>query len=447
MHDGCLTRRLQVTYSGIFALGFVCAALLIGIAVYAVQLKALYRDVHNGLVVYSQRAMIEGPVRTRAQVARLVAGTSHPGWTLIVATSERDRYIVRWRPDTITLESRLHRYSDLQPFVAPERSIAGVTEIEIYPFGAVEAIAARTFIPVAIVAVLLVMLAYRIGARRAREAVQPLRDLQEVYQRAEAGDFRPHYLPESGPDELRTLIAAYNRAIAERDATEQRVHQFMTDVNHQLRTPLTVLGGFIGIMRKGQLRDPGDGPKFLEKMEQQIHIMRNLVERLMLLQRWDSDDRPSCEQADIGELVSAVVDPMAASNPGVNIRLDVVTGAIACVDREEICQAVTNLVANAVKYAPDAAITAGVHTDDGSVYISVADEGPGIPADALSHIFDRFYRANRDRPGSGLGLAIAKGAVERSHGTIAVESTLGKGARFTITLPRLRVSPREHVML
>jgi signal transduction histidine kinase len=99
--------------------------------------------------------------------------------------------------------------------------------------------------------------------------------------------------------------------------------------------------------------------------------------------------------------------------------------------------AVTNIVANALKYAPDSPITVDVTADEKNVYVSIADEGPGIPADTLPHIFDRFYRGSRrDVPGSGLGLAIAKVAVERAHGTLTAQSEAGKGTRFTIGLPR-----------
>ena len=110
--------------------------------------------------------------------------------------------------------------------------------------------------------------------------------------------------------------------------------------------------------------------------------------------------------------------------------------AFASIDPDELLHAVGNLVTNALNYAPEGEISVEVTVVEGDVRITVADQGPGMTEEELGHVFDRFYRgARRDVAGSGLGLAIAQRAVQRANGTLTVESTLGAGSRFTITLP------------
>jgi signal transduction histidine kinase len=322
------------------------------------------------------------------------------------------------------------------------------SEISLFPTGTVEQIAVRTLIPVGLISLLLAFFAFRAGGRMADDALKPVSALRKAFNATASGDLTPYYVAETGADELGSLIATYNCSVEtaerlrlERDAAEARTHQFIADAGHQLRTPLTVLGGFISILRSGQLRHEDDGPKILRKMDQQIEIMKNLVEKMMVLESWHCADSPICEVADIGEFVTGVVDPIAGSHPEIAIRLSTITGPSACIDPAELTYAISNLVENAIKYAPDGVIVVDVKADESTIYIAIEDQGPGIAPDVLPHIFDRFYRGSRrDVAGSGLGLAIAKGAVERAHGTLHAQSTLGKGTRFTIALPRWGVT-------
>jgi signal transduction histidine kinase len=429
---------------------------------YAIQLNRLDAQVSEALRGYAERTRHEGRIVSRAQVARIVAGTSHPDWVFELAQGTI-RYVARWHPDAITVQSRsslLPREAQAPRLIEavavlaaplPSHLIVNDVEIGIFPRAAVVAITIRDFLLAILLSILVTVFAFYAGDRMAYHALYPLRALKRALKEFADAEARgvSASLPETGRDELRDLIATYNHAIevrnkacVERDEAEERTHQFIADAGHQLRTPLTVLSGFIGILRKGQLRHPDDGPKILEKMERQIAVMRKLVERLMLLESWRSAEHPALEPTDIGEWVTSIVDPMAASNPDKTLRINTVSGAVAQIDPAEMTYALTNIVANAMKYAPERPISVDVTMDDASIYISVADDGPGISAESLPHIFDRFYRGSRrDVPGSGLGLAIAKTAVERSGGMLAVTSEPGKGARFTITLLRTSTIP------
>ena len=215
------------------------------------------------------------------------------------------------------------------------------------------------------------------------------------------------------------------------------MRQFIADAGHQLRTPLTVIRGFLGILLRGELRSPTDRERILETMSGQTQIMASLIEKLMLLEQWESGGG-GVEPIDVGQLVSDVALPIAEANAGRELRIDADPGPLAAIDPGDLTHAVTNLLDNALKYS-HGTISVGVRVEGGLIAVDVADEGPGIDPHAAAHVFDRFYRGdNRDIPGSGLGLAIAKRAIERASGTLTLQSD-PRGSRFTITLPRIDV--------
>jgi two-component system OmpR family sensor kinase len=206
-----------------------------------------------------------------------------------------------------------------------------------------------------------------------------------------------------------------------------------------LRTPLTVVRGFIGILMRGNLRAANDFEHIVNAMNRQCVLMGSLIDKLMLLDVWDEADRAEPPPAiDLSQLVEDIVGPLADASPGREVTIDAEPGALARIDPMLFSHAVTNLVDNALKYAPASAVRVTLAGDRTSVRIVVADDGPGLSEDEAQHVFDRFYRSplRRAVPGSGLGLPIARRAVERGGGTLTLESAPGRGARFTIRLPR-----------
>lgn len=456
--SGGLQRHLRRTYGAMIATVLVSVVFFIGLVACLAQLNKLESQTRAALDVYAARARPLGPIVSQAQVARIVAGTSHPGWVFSVAV-DNFRYVVQWAPMRIStqargalldprtpppLQDRITELAFLLGTRLPAHFILNRADLVLSPDSSVQWIITRTFAITFIISVLVTLLALRLADRMALDTLRPIRALHEALGHMAESALDPQAVHEAAAGELGDLVRAYNRAIEagnkareERDAAKARTHQFIADAGHQLRTPLTVLSGFVGILRSGRLRHPDDGPKILEKMESQIGIMKKLVERLMLLENWHSAENVEQELSDIGEFITSVVEPMAASHPEMDIRINAVDGAKALIDPSEMTYAVTNIVANAIKYAPDGCISVDVVADDKNVCVSISDEGPGIDAETLPLVFDRFYRGRRrDVPGSGLGLAIAKVAVERANGTIDVQSEPGKGTRFTITLPR-----------
>jgi two-component system OmpR family sensor kinase len=311
-------------------------------------------------------------------------------------------------------------------------------------FSAVE----RFVFPLLVALIFALMVAYAIARILTTQMLQPLLAVTAALERFASGDLTPQPIGADPRQEFGRLAIAYNgaieqmeRAFAERERANASMRQFIADAGHQLRTPLTVIRGFLGILLRGELRSPSDRERILETMRSQTQIMASLIEKLMLLEQWESVGTANVEPIDVGQLVSDVAAPIAEANTERVLRIDAHPGPLAAIDPGDLAHAVTNLLDNALKYT-HGTIDVGVHFENGSVAVDVADEGPGIDPQSAVHVFDRFYRGdNRDVPGSGLGLAIAKRAIERAGGTLTLRSDPQAGSHFTITLPRIGVTP------
>jgi two-component system, OmpR family, sensor kinase len=275
------------------------------------------------------------------------------------------------------------------------------------------------------------------------QALRPLDDVTSALARFASGDLTPQLTAADTHHELGSLAIAYNgaieqmeRAFAARDRANASMRQFIADAGHQLRTPLTVVQGFIAILRRGGFESPADREHILDTMNDQSRIMGSLIDKLILLERWESPETtPAATPIDVGTLVSDLVAPIADAHPDRRFAISTESGILATIDPTELGYVVTNLADNAVKYGLGE-IAVRVHARDSSAVIEVADQGPGIPSTDVARVFDRFYRGTqRDVPGSGLGLAIVKRAVERAHGTISLDTSPG-GSRFIVQLPR-----------
>lgn len=498
---GGFEARLSRTYGLQISLTLVLVTLVFGFAAFVLQIQKLSAECARVVVTVGQVEVPEHNLAPREAV-RVLGGimsrTYYPGLVVTVITGDR-RYEGRWTGPPLPRRSTSATAEALRPFVlsrgiydpppahpvgssgmpftirvetrsagatfnrphpaeriagsmallaglVPARQLFGNTELAVDPeTSTLLEVTVRTLLVVVLVCVIGVVLAQSLARSMAEQALRPLSLLLESLEARAAGDLLSRPLPIEREDELGRVIAAYNdatqitaRALAERDAAEAKTHRFIADAGHQLRTPLTVLRGFVGILRKGQLRHPDDAPKLLEKAERQIALMAALIERMTLLENWHSAEPPAGSPTDVGALVSEVVGSIAAANPERDVRIVADPGAIARLDAEELTYAITNLISNALKYAREGPIDVQVVSGKSTISIIFSDHGPGIAPEELPHVFDRFYRGTRrDVPGSGLGLAITKLAAERAGGTVAAESTPGKGARFTITLPRV----------
>ena len=298
-------------------------------------------------------------------------------------------------------------------------------------------------IPLLIALAVAVTCGFLIARVLTRQALRPLDDVTASLQRFASGDLTPHTIASNEGHELAELADAYNgaidqlqRAFAARDRANASMRQFIADAGHQLRTPLTVVQGFIAILRRGGMDSESDRDRILDTMNDQSRIMGSLIDKLILLERWESPEATvQALPIDVGTLVADLVTPIADAHPNRRFVISTQSGILAVIDPTELGYVVTNLADNAVKYGVGE-IAVRVRGEDSQAVIEVADQGPGIPSTDAARVFDRFYRGTqRDVSGSGLGLAIVKRAVERANGTISLD-TSPSGSRFTVHLPR-----------
>jgi signal transduction histidine kinase len=254
-------------------------------------------------------------------------------------------------------------------------------------------------------------------------------------------------VPVQSDDEIGRLSQAFNEMTARLRAAHRMQVDLVADVSHELRTPLTSVKGMVETLRDGAVEDYQVRDRFLETIETETDRLIRLVNDLLLLSRVDSGAlNLSREASDLAQLVECAVGQVKRMARAQQVTLQVMTGdraLMAWVDPDRITQVLLNLLDNAVKYSgPGATIVVSVaNCPERRAQVQVRDKGIGIPAEAMAHIGERFYRVDRARSrgqgGSGLGLAIARGIVEAHGGKLWLESEEGQGTTVTFSLPLL----------
>ncbi len=247
---------------------------------------------------------------------------------------------------------------------------------------------------------------------------------------------------------LEQLLVKEHNTVDELRELNRMKNEFVAVVSHELRTPVTALIGYSKTLQQpGFAEDPDLRQEFLERMERQGERLQRLVENLLTTARIESRQLPvQISRVPFDELVRDVVEGLGeeAERVKVDIPHDL---PVVHTDRELLARVVSNLVDNALKYSPDASVCEIAATgDEAALVFSVQDHGIGIPEDEVARIFERFYQVDssstRTFRGAGLGLSLVQELLQRLGGSISVESSLGDGSRFTVTLP-LRAP--EHV--
>ena len=239
---------------------------------------------------------------------------------------------------------------------------------------------------------------------------------------------------------LNAMLAQIEAAFEERRASENRLRRFVADASHELRTPLTSIRGYAELFRRGADSRPEDLAKSMQRIEAEAARMGVLVDDLLLLARLDQGRPLGREQVDLARIVEEAVDSARAVEPDrrIDLGLDGPTSVVG--DAGRLRQAVDNLLDNARVHTPASSrVRVTLRPDDGAVLLTVADEGPGLPAEVATRAFERFYRGDPSRSrsmgGAGLGLSIVAAIVESHGGTVNVRSEEGAGATFEVRLP------------
>ncbi len=241
--------------------------------------------------------------------------------------------------------------------------------------------------------------------------------------------------------ELRDLAQAINAMLDRINEAYRSQMRFVSDASHELRTPIAVVQGYANLLDRWGKDDPAIRQEAIDAIRQEADSMKELVEQLLFLARGDNDSmRIEKEGFDLTALAAEVLRETEMIHQAHRFLPRWDSAIPVCADMGLIKQALRILVDNSVQYSPKGGcITLAAHCAGGMAHISVQDEGQGIDAQALPHIFDRFYRTDESRArqtgGTGLGLAIAKWIVDRHGGWFEVLSREGVGTRITMVLP------------
>ena len=276
------------------------------------------------------------------------------------------------------------------------------------------------------------LLAFR-GVRRMSA---PLDELADAAERIERGDYSARVSP-TGPPRMRSLARAFND-MSERLATvDQGRRAFMADAAHELRTPLSIISGQIEAIQDGLY--PADA-EHLAPVHEQLHVLEQLIDDMRTVALAEVGALPlNLQPTDIGVSIDHAVAAFQAqaSAGGVTLSADYPPGLPkATADEQRVGQVLTNLLGNALRHTSNGGhVTISARPGTGTmIEVSVRDDGEGIAAELLPHVFDRFIK-QPGSVGSGLGLAICRDLVEAQDGRISIDSAPGRGTTVTFTLP------------
>jgi len=249
-------------------------------------------------------------------------------------------------------------------------------------------------------------------------------------------------VPVKSQDEMGKVAAAFNRMAAEIESQEQTRKQMVADVAHELRTPLTVMKSNLEAMLDGLLQPT---PDELQELHDEVERLSRMTEDLRLLSLADAGQlQLQTHKVDVHQLVETAVSRLSPLAANRSVRLVADASPVPLFlqgDEDRLLQALGNLVDNGIRHAPvgRGVVRITAVCDTQFVHISVSDNGPGIPAADIPHLFERFWRGDKSRTrrgsGSGLGLSIVQQIVELHHGQVQVISCYGDGTTFTLSLP------------
>ena len=278
----------------------------------------------------------------------------------------------------------------------------------------------------------------------ARQGLAPVAAMARSAREIGAGSLG-RQLPVANPrDELGQLATTFNELLARLEASFAEQRRFMADASHELRTPLAVMSMAADLTLRKERQEEAEYREALRMMGEQTHRLIRIVEDMFTLARADSGRYPlRKESLYLDDLLAEVARAggLLASGKGVTVELHSPPESAFHGDEDLLRQMLLNLVGNAVKFTPTGgSVRLGLERRGGEYLLSVSDTGPGIPAEARAHIFERFYRVDRSRTraqdgGAGLGLPIARWIARAHGGDLQLADSDGAGATFTVRLP------------
>jgi two-component system OmpR family sensor kinase len=297
--------------------------------------------------------------------------------------------------------------------------------------------------PLSRAAVIGLVLSVLLAWLMSRWVTAPLRRVAGAAQSVAAGHYEQR-VPLEGPTEVASLAGDFNQMVERVQATQQGQRDFVANVSHELRTPLTSIDGFAQAILDGTAADREAQRHAAQVIHEESDRLSRLVDDLLDLARLDAGQMAFKREAvDVNALVARVADRLSLRAQEKGVRLENQVAGLPAVagDGDRLAQVFTNLIDNALKHTPAGGLVKlRSEARPTEVLVHVEDSGPGIPAEDLSRIFERFYQVDKARRGgagrgTGLGLAISREIVQAHGGHVTATSAAGQGSCFTVQLP------------
>lgn len=277
--------------------------------------------------------------------------------------------------------------------------------------------------------------------KRLRKIMVSMRIIRE-------GDYS-HKVKMGGNDELTVLGNEFNDLVARLQVSEQKRRNFVSDASHELKTPLASIKLLTDSILQNEM-DSETVKEFVGDIGNEADRLNRMTQKLLSLSRIETQEDSDCEIVYMAPTVDRVVRMLKgiAQESSITIETTVVQDCPILIIEDDLYQIIFNLVENGIKYnIPGGMLYLTLSRQEDNAILQVRDTGVGIPEDAVSHVFERFFRVDKARSrksgGSGLGLSIVRNMVERNRGEIRVESVVGEGSTFTLSFPIFDVEDGE----
>ena len=346
------------------------------------------------------------------------------------------------RFDTINAEIAPAKMTRLRVFSTPvieNDKVAYIVQVASL-LGTIETALANLRITLVVVSPLAVLATGIVGYLLGLVALHPVGSMIRTIRQITAANLKLKIAIPDTNDEIQHLAETFDDMLGRLEHAFTSQRQFIEDLSHELRTPLTVMKGEFEVALK-KARTPEEYEAVLRSSLEEINTIAGLVDNLLMLARLDSKEiTAEMRPVNLAALLRSIAADMKPLAEFKKVSLILAAGRDITLEGDEakLKRLFVNLVDNAIKYTPaHGSVTIKLERDNTHVMASVVDTGVGVPKEELSHIFDRFYRMDKSRAsiGFGLGLSIAKSIAEMHRGTIAVESQIGTGTKFTVTFP------------
>ncbi|RJP54217.1 MAG: sensor histidine kinase [Anaerolineaceae bacterium] len=455
-----MSLRDRLTLVNIVLLGGLF--IFFGVVAYVVVTVLLYTQIDKALERTAEQLIRQARVDVSGEMGGIIAPNLRLTSNVLVQIWDTDKLVdfspvledVKVPLDRIGLNAEYPSYRDVTfegairlrvlsvPLVSESR-LVGVVQVATN-LDVVDSARRNLLSVLAFTTVLGVVISALASQASVKQFLSPLETITSAADQINRADDLSRRVPYDGPpeDEIGQLVDAINQTLERLEVLFTSQKRFIADVSHELRTPLTVIKGNVDLMRRMKDFDP----ESLDSIDQEAGRLTRLVTDLLLLAKAEAGSLPLTKSAlELDALLMEVFSEMRvlAANK-VRVKLTEIDQLQVSGDRDRLKQVILNLVANAIQYTP-----AG-----GDVYLSlnrsgehakliVRDTGPGIPAEDLPYIFERFYRAEKSRTrssatGFGLGLSIAHWIVEQHGGKIEANSREGRGTTFAVWLPLVK---------